>query len=125
MVFGEMKIRSRLSCAVNKIHAALLDDFAVLTGLTGTYKNRASRCSASIWEMNKLGLRPSFDGCVPHGIHVGWAPFPILQIDWPGWLCNRDIVRGLVRNVELERALWSVAAKDGLIAHRFQQHACE
>jgi len=80
---------------------------------------------ASIREMDKLRLRPPLDGGVPHGIYVTGAPFPILQIDWPGWLCHSGIIRGPVGNIEFKLALRSVAAKDGLIAYCLYDRACE
>ena len=118
-------IRRRLFCSIKQIDAASLNDLAVLAVVCGANNNGAVWGSASIREMDKLRLRPPLDGGVPHGIYVTGAPFPILQIDWPGWLCHSGIVRGLVGNIEFKFAVRSVAAKDDLIVHCLYDRACE
>src|SRR5437016_3422707 len=70
--------------------------------------------------MDKLGLRPALDGCVPHSMHVGGTPLAVFQVDWPGWLCDRGIVSGFVWNIKLKLALWPVTAKDGLEMNRLE-----
>src|SRR5215831_978509 len=47
-------------------------------------------------------------------MHISGTPHAALQIDWPLWLCDREVIEWLVRNVELVLALWSFPAEGNL-----------
>ena len=110
-------IGRRLFYSIKQIDAASLNDLAVLAVVCRANNNGAAWGSASIREMDKLRLRPPLDGCVPHGMHVTRAPFPVLQIDRPDWFCGRGVVSCLVRNIELKRAFRPVTAENRLVAN--------
>src|SRR5436190_3019220 len=58
-------------------------------------------------------------------MHISGPPLPILQIDWPLWLCDCCVIQWLVRSVEVIQALWSLSAKDNLEINRLCNGRCQ